>query len=325
MSELQIIDLNVDQYGLQENKAKSIKELYVPMINGLEKVESEFNELIVKEVTKKTIKEFKTMRLKISKLRTNADKVRKEAKEEYLQVNKAIQGAYNTFEYATKSKELKLLEKEKYFENLEIERIENLQIDRANEIEEYNVFPIPSNLGEMDLNVWDMFLSGAKSTFELNKKAEELAEKERLEKERIEKEEEELLRLKQIETQKENERLKKEAEEKQKLIDEENKKREEKELKERVEQQKILQKEIDEKEELRKQVEKSKQDEILRLRKIEDDKQLELSKDDSDKIMSLIFDLESIKEKYNFKSAKNKKMFNDVIVLIDKIQSHIEK
>jgi hypothetical protein len=325
MNELKTIDLNIDQYGLQENKSDSIKKLYIPMINGLDKLETEFNETIIKDVTKKTIKDFKALRLKIAKLRTSANNARKEAKEEYLQVNKAIQGAYNTLEYATKSKESKLLEKEKYFENLEIERIENLQVDRSNKLEEYNVYPIPLNLGIMEDDVWNVFLTGAKATHKAIIEAEKLAEQQRIEKERIEAEEKERLRLEQIETQKENERLKKEAEEKQKLIDEENYKREKESEKVRLEQQAILQKELDEKEKLHNKILEQEQKENERLKKLELIKQNELNKGDKEKVDDLKSDLESLKGKYSFKSQENIKMYNDVNLLIEKIILHINQ
>jgi hypothetical protein len=49
----------------------------------------------------------------------------------------------------------------------------------------------------------------------------------------------------------------------------------------------------------------------------------ELKKGDSDKVKDLINDLEALKTKYSFESKKNKKMYNDVNLLIDKIVSHI--
>lgn len=53
--------------------------------------------------------------------------------------------------------------------------------------------------------------------------------------------------------------------------------------------------------------------------------QAELNKGDSDKVKDLIADLESLKSKYEFKSHKNKKMYQDVKYLLDKIVTHIQK
>jgi len=51
----------------------------------------------------------------------------------------------------------------------------------------------------------------------------------------------------------------------------------------------------------------------------------ELNKGDAAKVKDLIADLESLKTKYSFKSAKNKKMYSDVNLLIDKVINHIHK
>lgn len=53
--------------------------------------------------------------------------------------------------------------------------------------------------------------------------------------------------------------------------------------------------------------------------------QSELNKGDAAKVKDLIHDLETLKTKYSFKSAKNKKMYADVSVLIDKVINHIKK
>jgi len=63
---------------------------------------------------------------------------------------------------------------------------------------------------------------------------------------------------------------------------------------------------------------KAKEEESARL-------QMELNKGDAEKVKDLIADLEAFKTKYSFKSEKNKKMYSDVGLLIDKVINHIEK
>jgi colicin import membrane protein len=53
--------------------------------------------------------------------------------------------------------------------------------------------------------------------------------------------------------------------------------------------------------------------------------QSELNKGDAAKVKDLISDLESLKTKYSFKSAKNQKMYTDTAELIDKVIGHINK
>ncbi|MCP4987282.1 MAG: hypothetical protein GY928_14885 [Colwellia sp.] len=54
-------------------------------------------------------------------------------------------------------------------------------------------------------------------------------------------------------------------------------------------------------------------------------KQAELNKGDAAKVKDLISELETLKTKYSFKSAKNNKMYSDVGLLIDKVVNHIKK
>jgi hypothetical protein len=53
--------------------------------------------------------------------------------------------------------------------------------------------------------------------------------------------------------------------------------------------------------------------------------QAELKKGDSDKVQDLKSDLEELKTKYSFKSAKYKKTYSDVNILIDKVINHINQ
>jgi hypothetical protein len=53
--------------------------------------------------------------------------------------------------------------------------------------------------------------------------------------------------------------------------------------------------------------------------------QAELQMGDSDKVSRLIEDLNSVKTKYTFESQSNKKMYQDVCLLIDKIIKHIKQ
>ena len=54
-------------------------------------------------------------------------------------------------------------------------------------------------------------------------------------------------------------------------------------------------------------------------------KQFELNKGDSEKVKDLVSSLEAFKVGYSFKSAKNKKMYKDFGLLVDKVIAHINK
>ena len=51
----------------------------------------------------------------------------------------------------------------------------------------------------------------------------------------------------------------------------------------------------------------------------------ELNKGDTDKVIDLVSDLTILKTKYIFKSKKNKKIYSDVGILLDKITTFINQ
>lgn len=129
----------------------------------------------------------------------------------------------------------------------------------------------------------------------------------------------------------ENERLKKEAEKRAAQIERERKKAEklEKERQAKLEKERqAAQKKLDDERKERERIEaelKAKKEaeaeaERQRLEQIEKD----LQKGDAAKFKDFISDLESLKGKYSFKSARNKKKYENAKVLIDKIVAHIK-
>jgi hypothetical protein len=172
------------QNNLTENKAKEIEKLYLPMVKALNELEKEFNEVVSMETNKETSKLARDLRIRIGKTRIEADKVRKKAKENILIEGNAIQSAYNTLLYVTKTKEDKLLDIELHEEKKEALRIANLQDEREHELKKYTE-NIPTNLGEFTDEVWSDYITGVKKNHEerIAREKEEQAKKE--EQERI--------------------------------------------------------------------------------------------------------------------------------------------
>lgn len=324
---------------VEESKAAQIKNTFEPMAEMLSTFEDSFNSLVsesAKEITEDLTKRAKRLRLDIAKVRIETEKARKEQKEQYLRAGKAIDGVSNILKWAVSEKEDKLKEIENYFEIQEQKRLEALQLKRAEMLSKYVEDAHERDLVKFADDEFDALLAMKKKEQEDRIEAERKAEEERIAKEKAEAEERERIR-------KENERLKKEAEEREKrekaeaekrakaererLAKEEaeQKKREEKERKEREAYEAKLKKEREERErierELRQKAEaerKAKEEEEARL-------QAELNKGDADKVKDLISDLNSLKSKYVFKSAKNKKMYSDVSALIDRVIAHINR
>lgn len=171
--------------GLEASKAQQIEAVFAPMVKMLKEFEGAYDDIVAQEITEDLCKKAKRLRLDIAKIRTSADKERKAQKAEYLRAGNAIQGVYNILKFAVEEKEGKLKDIENHFENLEKERIAELQIERAEELEQYEVEVIPENLGAMADDVWNNFITGTKVNYENQKEAERKAEEERLEKERV--------------------------------------------------------------------------------------------------------------------------------------------
>ena len=282
----EIVKLDMAQYGLEENKATQIKNLYLPMIKLLEEIEGEFNDIVGQEITPEISMRARTLRLKIVPYRTDADKARISAKEESLRIGKAIQGAYNTFEWATKSKEEKLLGIEKHLEKIEIERKGKLKEEREKALAKYEVETEHIQLSEMSDEVWNNYFSGVKLQYDNKIAAEKQAEADRITKEKAEKEEKERIR-------KENERLQKEADEREKAMKKERaeaeakqKAIEEQARKEREAAEVKAQKEADEKAKLEKELQARKDAEIQAEKVKQAIIENELSKGDKDKFQS---------------------------------------
>ena len=334
----QIVKFNTPELSvIEKSKAEQIKATFEPMAEMLSEFEKSFNEIILEaqnEITKDITFKAKRLRIDVGRVRIATEKIRKEQKEEYLRAGKAIDGVSNILKWAVSEKENKLKEIENHFEIREQKRLEILQSERLEKLSRYLEDAHERNLSQMDEDVWNAYFESKKKEYEDRIAAEKKAEKERIAKEKAEAEERKRIAA-------ENEKLKKEAKKREKAEQErkakeeaEQKIREEKERKERAEYEAKLKAERDAKEKIERE-EKAKREkleaelkakeEAERKAKEEDAARLQadLNKGDAAKVKDLIADLEALKTKYSFKSAKNTKMYADVCFLIDKIINHI--
>jgi len=309
---------------LTENKAKQIKAAFSPMMDKLEKVEEAYNEIVNLEVSRENCKLAKRMRIDISKIRTDAEKIKTAQKEEYNRAGKAIQGIYNIIKFAVVSKEEKLKNIELHYEKIEEEKKAKLQLDRQVELAKYDADGEFVDLGNMPDEVWMNYILGVKNNFEAIKEAEKKAESDRIEAEKKEAEEREAIRL-------ENERLKIEAEkaEKKRIADQKklDAEREKQEAKLKVEREKaeaekriqdeIIRKEREAKEKLEREIaEKSRLEKIEADRLKSEQKKLE-SAPDKEKLFSVATKLRNTKT--TVKSPKAKQALENAALLLEKI------
>lgn len=202
----ELVKINPQDFGLEDSVASGIASQFQPMLDKMVELEAEYNEVIALPIEEPaTAKKAREVRLKYMKIRTGTVDIHKKQKAFYLAGGRFVDGWKNAQEFASLGKEKALEDIEKYAENLEKERIKQLQLDRQNQLMPYEVENLETlNLGKMADNVWENFLQGAIVNFNAKKEAEklaEIAEQERLEAERLEREK---VRI-------ENEKLKAEA------------------------------------------------------------------------------------------------------------------
>ena len=209
-----IVTIDITEFKIEPSKATQIKATFEPMVQMLETFEQKYNEVIEtasKGITPEVSATAKRLRLDIAKVRIDAEKARKEMKDEYLRAGQAIDGANNILKWAVTDRENKLKEIEEHAERMEAERISKLQAERVELLSPFVPDAEARNLSGMDEDVWNAYLNTKKQEHQDRIDAEKKAEQERIAREQAEAEERERQRA-------ENERLKAEAEAREKEL-----------------------------------------------------------------------------------------------------------
>jgi len=213
----ELVKIDPTDFGLEESQVKTIEQAFLPKITERDGYAQVYDVLIKKELTKELCGEARELRLKLVKTRTGISDIHKTQKAFFLAAGKFVDAWKNKETLPVEQMEEKLSEIEKYFENIEKERIEKLNAERIELINKYTDYPA-AKLGEMDDVVFNSYLIGLKVAYDAKIKAEEEAEAERLRLIEVEKENARLKAIEDEKIRKENERLKKEVEEKEKQL-----------------------------------------------------------------------------------------------------------
>lgn len=209
MTENALIKIDPKDYNLSDTQAAQVEAAFRPMLAKMVELETEFNRVVALPITPETCKEARSLRLEYVRIRTKTAEIHKAAKAFYLSGGRFVDGWKNAQLHSSQGKEDRLEAIEKHYENLERERIAKLQEERAAALVPYNTGYIPEDLGKMPVEVWEKYLLGVKSAYEIQKEAERKAEEDRIAREKAEAEERERVR-------KENEKLRAEAEKREK-------------------------------------------------------------------------------------------------------------
>ncbi len=185
-AELQIIDSS--EFGIEPKKAKEITSGLTTILSERKVLEESYVEVLKLEVTPENLPQFKALRIKIRDNRTKGIEAwHKVNKDFYLKGGQFVDAIKRKEALVNEQMEEKLLEAEKYFENLEKERLIKLNNDRKEAIKPYVEDLGPIDFSNMPDDVWTPYFESKKKAYEDKIESDRL-EAERLETERIEKE-----------------------------------------------------------------------------------------------------------------------------------------
>lgn len=147
---------------IPESKAVVLIETFAPYFATAGELAREAESINVTDAGQKDqIDAARALRLKVKKLRTTAEKSRKDLKDESLRLGKAIDGANGLLLEHILPVEAKLTEAEQFVERQEAELKASLKRNRENRLRPYvtdvTVFP----LGELTDAAWDQLLEGS--------------------------------------------------------------------------------------------------------------------------------------------------------------------
>jgi len=272
---------------------------YKAYFDQLKAYEDTADSIIVNDVTDtEAMKIAGTARKELVKVRTGADKLRKELKANSLNYGRGVDAVYNVIETKTKAIEETLREKEEFKKRIkEAERAEKIRFRHQTLLQN----GIDPELYNIELGTDEQFEHLVKTSIiarDAEKARLEAEEKAKIEAERIAKETEEKARIEREENEKkireENEKLRLEAQEREKVITAEREAREVEAKKEREAQEEILRKERAEREKIEAELQAKKEEE----RQAELNKKINLEmlsrSEDKEKILNLSSQLKAI-------------------------------
>lgn len=308
MTEQDQLTTIIKEIGIEQTQVQPLINKFGVFYTDAIKLTARSKGITIKDVSQiEEMKKSREYRLRLKKIRTDANKIRVEMKEPFLRGANAVQAAFNGIEKITKKEEKRLEDQEKFIERIEAERKNEIEVERVKklfkyveEAESYSLHP-----DKMSDDVFNKLLENSKVAFEVKKRAEAEAEKERLVQIELEKKEQERIRL-------ENTKLRAEAETKEKELAKERAEQEKKMAIERKKQLNLESKLRAEKE-LKAQKERKERELIEANKKAEEElRQKAMLAPDKEKLLKLANEFELI----NFPAVESKKAKD----LLDKVE-----
>lgn len=184
MSEIKLMEI-VEDSGLQKSKSESLVKSFQKYFADAKKIADASKKIVVSsESDTEGMRLARENRLKLKSVRIEADKLRKELKEQSLREGRAIDGVANVLKALIVPVEQHLEKQEKYAEILEQKRIEDRFELRVSKLEKYVDDVYIYQIREMNDEAFDNLLENCKLAYEQRLEAERQAEKDRAERER---------------------------------------------------------------------------------------------------------------------------------------------
>lgn len=202
----QSLELVVSENRLPVTEADAIRSAFAPLFEQATQWASRVDTLSVTDVSQvREMKLARESRLALKEIRCNAERKRKELKEDALRKGNAIDGLYNVIAYLVEPLEKRLLDMEQFAERKEEARLDERLKERTAALAYYEYTAIDGpTLRALTDEAYDAILESAKVRHESMVAERARIEQEKLAKEKAEAQERERVRL-------ENERLKAEA------------------------------------------------------------------------------------------------------------------
>jgi len=184
---LQIRPVNAEEFGIESKVAEQVKAQFMPMLEKMAALETEYNAIIAMPQSKERSAKAKELRLILVKIRTGTAAIHKTQKEQAKKFSDYVDAWKKTQEFAGSVMEEQLAQIEK-FEQIEAQkRKEKLQTERMAQLLPYEFANAQHmDLGGMEDSMWDVFFSGVKTQYDTKKENERIAEEQRVKREKSE-------------------------------------------------------------------------------------------------------------------------------------------
>jgi colicin import membrane protein len=173
-------EIKPEIYGLDPKEANQLTGGIDVITAELKVLKNAYVDVIELEISTENLPIFKDLRKNFTKNRTSREKLRKAKKSYFLNGGRFVDAIFKNIDAECELMESKLLEAEKFFENLEKQKAKDLNDARIEKIRPYVEDVTGLDFSPMTDEDFDDYLLGKKTRFENEQKERAKAEQERL-------------------------------------------------------------------------------------------------------------------------------------------------